>query len=66
MSNEVVKVLLLAGADPSITDNEGRTPRQAAGQDERHRAHVEAFEVSCSMPQDSVTLIAQVGLPCGL
>jgi ankyrin repeat protein len=48
-SNEVVKVLLLAGADPSITDNEGRTPRQAAEQQERHRACVEAFEVSNRM-----------------
>jgi ankyrin repeat protein len=43
--NDVLKVLLLAGVDPSITDNQGRTPRQAAEQ-ERHRAHVEAFEVS--------------------
>jgi ankyrin repeat protein len=48
-SNEVVKVLLLAGADPSITDNDGRTPRQAAEQQERHRACVEAFEVSNRM-----------------
>jgi ankyrin repeat protein len=62
-SNEVVKVLLLAGADPSITDNDGRTPRQAAEQQERHRACVETFEVSCSAQQDSVTLIAHVELP---
>jgi ankyrin repeat protein len=59
-SNEVLKVLLLAGADPSITDNEGRTPRQVAETMIWRRACVEAFEVSCSMPQDSMTLIAHL------
>jgi ankyrin repeat protein len=44
-SNEVVKVLLVAGADQSITNNQGRTPRQAAEQQERHRPCVEAFKV---------------------
>lgn len=50
--NQVVKVLLLAGADPSITDDKGRTPRQVAErQMEWHLAHMEAFEVSCTVPQ---------------
>jgi ankyrin repeat protein len=58
-STEVVKVLLLAGADPSITDNQGRTPRQAAEQRRRDRV-VEAFAVSYTVPQDAVTLIVHV------
>jgi ankyrin repeat protein len=45
LSSDMVRVLLLAGADPSITDNEGRTPRQAAQQDAEHSACVETFEV---------------------
>jgi serine/threonine-protein phosphatase 6 regulatory ankyrin repeat subunit A/serine/threonine-protein phosphatase 6 regulatory ankyrin repeat subunit B len=57
-SNEVVKVLLLAGADPSITDTQGRTPPQAAEQEERHRACVETFEVSCSVQQYSLALLS--------
>jgi ankyrin repeat protein len=40
---EVVRCLLLAGADPTIRDNEGRTPREFAGRG----AHCEAtFDVS--------------------
>jgi ankyrin repeat protein len=45
LSSDMVRALLLAGADPSITDNEGRTPRQAAQQDAEHSACVETFEV---------------------
>jgi ankyrin repeat protein len=34
---EVVRFLLLAGADPTITDNDGRTPRIFAEEDHGHR-----------------------------
>lgn len=43
-ASKVVKVLLLAGADPSIPDNEGLTPRQKAEQSGRAPL-VEIFKV---------------------
>jgi ankyrin repeat protein len=42
---EVVRNLLLAGADPTITDNEGRTPRALAETEEGRAGCVAAFEV---------------------
>jgi cytohesin len=47
-NGECLRMLLLAGADPDIADNEGRTPRQVAEQAEVHTTWVEAFEVSLS------------------
>jgi ankyrin repeat protein len=35
--HEAVKILLLAGADPTITDNEGRTPRALAEEKGQHK-----------------------------
>jgi cytohesin len=45
---EAVKALLLAGADPTTKDNEGRTPR-ALAEEKGHGECVDVFEVS--MPQ---------------
>jgi ankyrin repeat protein len=42
---KVVKLLLLAGADPTIMNNEGRTPRGVA-KTMKHRECVQVFEVS--------------------
>jgi ankyrin repeat protein len=47
-TGELVRVLLLAGADPDIPDNEGRTPRELAKQARGYTGCVEAFEVSWS------------------
>jgi ankyrin repeat protein len=43
--HEAVKLLLLAGADPTITDNEGRTPRALAEGEVERAGCVAAFEV---------------------
>jgi hypothetical protein len=43
--HEAVKILLLAGADPTITDNEGRTPRALAEGEVERAGCVAAFEV---------------------
>jgi ankyrin repeat protein len=45
-SSELVRALLLAGANSDTADNEGRTPRQLAREPGGHTAWVEAFEVS--------------------
>jgi ankyrin repeat protein len=45
---EVIQALLLMGADPTIKDNEGRTPRTLA-EEKGHGGCVDVFEVS--MPQ---------------
>jgi ankyrin repeat protein len=42
---KVLKLLLLAGADPMIANNEGRTPRRVA-KEMRYRECVKVFEVS--------------------
>jgi ankyrin repeat protein len=57
---DMINVLLLAGAEPSTTDNQGRTPPQAAEAGYRNSGYWKTFEVSYSVPQDAVTLIAQV------
>jgi hypothetical protein len=52
---EAVRVLLLAGADPSIVDNEGRTPRAVAEEtveeedwmDEQEKEHREEGRAGC-------------------
>jgi ankyrin repeat protein len=43
--HEAVRILLLAGADPTITDNGGRTPRTLAEAGEGRAGCVAAFEV---------------------
>jgi ankyrin repeat protein len=49
--HEAVKLLLLAGADPTITDNEGRTPRALAeGEEGRAAQCVVAFKVRVQIP----------------
>jgi ankyrin repeat protein len=45
--DEVVSFLLVAGADPTVTDNEGRTP-QTLAEFAGHAGCVEVFEVSGS------------------
>jgi ankyrin repeat protein len=49
-ASELVRVLVLAGADPDTADNEGRTPRQLADRTARLTACVEAFKVSLHVP----------------
>jgi ankyrin repeat protein len=43
--DEAVKILLLAGADPTITDTEGRTPRALAEGEVERAGCLAAFEV---------------------
>jgi ankyrin repeat protein len=43
--HENVRVLLLAGADPTIVDNRQRTPRMLAQQGTAHRSSAEVFKV---------------------
>jgi cytohesin len=50
--SELVRVLLMAGADPDTADNGGRTPRQLADQADGHTGCVETFEVSLHVPGD--------------
>lgn len=51
-SGAMIKVLLLAGADPHIGDNEGRTPHQLA-QMGGYSGCVEAFEVRDYRPRET-------------
>jgi ankyrin repeat protein len=44
---EVVRFVLLAGADPTVTDDEGRTPRAVAEQFDRHPSRVEEGPNRC-------------------
>jgi cytohesin len=53
--HEAVKLLLLAGADPTITDDEGRTPRALAEAEVERAECVAAFEV-----RDSCMLCAHI------
>jgi hypothetical protein len=46
---EVIRALLLAGADPSMTDNKGRMPRVIWRMDEERRAQEDVFQVCTCM-----------------
>jgi ankyrin repeat protein len=65
--HEAVKILLLAGADPTITDNEGRTPRALAEGEVERAGCVAAFEVRESRvlyPHSDISLsVLTSGLP---
>jgi ankyrin repeat protein len=57
--HEAVRILLLAGADPTITDNEGRAPRALAEGEVERAGCVAAFEVRKSLvlhPHSDISL----------
>jgi cytohesin len=48
---EICRALLLAGADHTIADNDGRTPRQIAQQERYYNPCLAVFEVGAFLPR---------------